>query len=420
MIKFTSLIEWLTFLETQAYHLTPEQQFVYAAEMARRLNLKKIARYTIVVTGTNGKGSVVACLEKLAAIDPIKIGVITSPHLLSFNERIKINDEPVSDELICQAFEKIFTARGTLPISYIQYVYLAGLLILKEADVDLAILEVGMGGRLDVMNTVENDLTIITNVDYDHCEKLGFTREAIGAEKAALIRPHTAVVMGDENCPSTVYDEAVRKSATLYCQQKDYFYTEQNDQWSWKNQQLHYENLAKPSILLCNASTALQAYALYKKQNINQEKINAVLANLFVAGRCQLVQKECDWLLDVAHNPQAVENLTKHLQKLSLPGRKVYAVFGICSDKDIEGCLQAIKHVVDEWFVCRLPTLRSANRGRINEIFQLLKIENFDYYDEPKLAYQAVKQKAQAQDLVLTFGSFVTVSHVLKYLSEGE
>src|SRR3990167_3569016 len=424
---FNNLNQWLDALNNQTLSsFTPEEIFTQVKSVVHELGLnKKLASFVIAITGTNGKGSVATCLEALFCASGKQVGCITSPHLINFNERIRLNGVPVQDEQICKAYNLIEQIRKERALGFAHFAYLAGLLILSKKNLDVLILEVGLGGRLDVMNAVENEMTIITNVDYDHCERLGFTREEIGFEKAALIRKNTPVVIGDPSPPQSVLDKAEMQQAKIVCAEKDFFYEENENTWRflffyfkteldlrWREddgrggEELDSDSffdrhpcasgdpvyLSKSNMLIQNAATALQAFLMYAKKNnliMEENTLSSVFLNLKVPGRQEKQTKQCDWLLDVAHNPQAVNALVQAI-KQGKKYQKVYAIFGMCTDKDILNSLKPMVPLVDEWMLCPLSSVRSAKKAELKTIFKLLHCENFDYHDTVQAALDRV------------------------------
>ncbi|MGD9153643.1 MAG: bifunctional tetrahydrofolate synthase/dihydrofolate synthase [Gammaproteobacteria bacterium] len=414
-MHFDNLNSWLSWLESlnvvrNAY--VAKQQ---VTEVAKRLGLLPFSKKVITVGGTNGKGSCVALLESIYNAAGYKIGAFTSPHLLRFNERIRLQRNNVSDEKIIAAFDLIDKARGDIPLVYFQFAFLAALLIFKDADLDLVILEVGIGGKYDATNIVDTDLAIISSIDLDHCEILGNTREQIALDKAGIMRSNKPIIYGDFDPPDAIFTTARKIQAKLFCQNKDFRYEESNDTWNWQSATKQLEELPRPTnILLQNAATILMAVESFNDiMPVTDQDILQGLTDIIILGRQQLISIDGKKvLLDVAHNPAAAQFLLAKLRSLKIAGKK-HAMIGFMRDKDITGTLMHFIDDIDQWWVTELPSPRSAKIKQLVSILQTIGAKNIQHFSKPLDALQEVLQQAQIGDIIVIFGSFLLVAAVL-------
>ena len=416
-MRFETLSQWLSWLESFNVIRSKENAFAEVTEVAKRLNLFPYHKPIITVTGTNGKGSCAALLETVFAHAGYKTAAFTSPHLLLFNERIRVQGKNSTDELICCVFSRIDKARRDIELSYFQFAFLAALLIFQESEIDLAIFEAGIGGRRDIVNILSPELTIITNIELDHCYLLGETREKIAVEKAGIMREGIPAVCGDLNPPGILLAEAKRLKVPFYCLGRDFFYDEcLAEKWKWHCGSEHLSELPKPKIMLQNAAVVLAVVNCLKaKFSVSQQAICEGLTDVFLQGRQQEGTKNgISVLLDVAHNPAAAKILRDKIRSMQIKGKK-YAIVGIRRDKDIAGILNQLSAEIDEWFVTGL-TVENSKRETENLCAELEKqgIESRRCYFQALDALQAAFKKAKPGDLLIVFGSFLTVSSVLK------
>lgn len=425
MNRFNSLTEWLTWQES--LHPLPID---LGLERVKRVfeSLKKIPfqGVTITVAGTNGKGSTVAYLEEFYFAAGHKVGAYTSPHILRYNERIKINGKPVSDELICAAFEQIDKARGETSLSYFEFSTLAALLIFSQQNVAVQILEVGLGGRLDAVNIVDADMAIVTSIAIDHVEWLGHTREEIGLEKAGIFRPNTPAIISDLRPPVSLLNYAYEQNTLLLRLGKTFFYEKHGETWTWQGLSQTISKLPNPALKgnhqYRNASAAILAtQCLANHLPVSETSLKMGLKNVKLAGRFQLIDGEIPVLLDVGHNPQAVETLVDYLNE-NFPNRRIHAIFSMMKDKDIASVLTLMKPVVSNWFFAPLPqNPRAATATAMRKMFELCQIStaNTDFQNFAQ-AFAAAKNNAKSGDLILVFGSFFLVSDCCANLKIGE
>lgn len=359
----------------------------------------------IMITGTNGKGSCAAVCEAILSAQGYKVGCYTSPHLVKFNERIRYNNQSVSDEEIQKAYQDIDPHLG-----YFQQATQAALKIFATQNLDAFILEVGIGGRLDPVNlSVEPDVSVITSIDFDHMNRLGYTRDEIGLEKARIFRAHKPAICGDENMPDSVRQYADKIKAKLSVYQQDYFFEEFSDHWNWWNKEIVYKNLALPKLYINNIATTLQALSVFPLK-ISREAIDRGLEKVFLPGRFQVIYKPVLQIFDVAHNPASARLLLKNLELLnkSYPTEKTIAVVGMLKDKDISATVEPLLSLVDIWHVATVDDPRGASSKDMAKF-----VQNSVLFDCPILAYQAALEKAGPKDRILIFGSFRTVGEIL-------
>jgi dihydrofolate synthase/folylpolyglutamate synthase len=419
MSRFDSLQTWLRWQEN--YHPRPiDLGLERTASVFDKLNPQAIKPTTITVAGTNGKGSSVAFLESIYRAAGYKVGTYTSPHIVAYNERIKIDGEPVSDALICEAFARIDAVRGAISLSYFEFGTLAALDIFARADLDVQLLEVGLGGRLDAVNIVDADVAVISSIDIDHVDWLGHTREHIGREKAGIFRHATPAVIGDLNPPQSLLDHAHEQQTILWRIQKEFTYQKQRDGWDWLSAEICYRQLPYPQLMgehqLCNAATIICALTqLQLRLPVSETAIRQGIVQTQLKGRFQLVAGDIPVLLDVAHNPQAVASLRTHLDDY-FADKKIYAVFAMMKDKDIGSVLARMKSRVSAWFIAPLNNPRAATEAMLGDLFAEQGIDTVSIgFQNFADSFQAAQKTAQTGDLIVIFGSFFLVSEYLIY-----
>lgn len=416
---------WLSYLGSLPYHSDPQFNFQQSLELARRLGIKKFSGMTIAVTGTNGKGSIVHALERFCCLHNVSCGLLTSPHLKRFNERIRINGVEVSDERLIAAFEGIKQQAEGLSLHYFHYAYFAGLLTFMHTQPQVVILEVGVGGRLDPINVIENDMTIISNIDYDHCDLLGDSLEKIAFEKAQLIRANTPVIFGGEQCPEAIQQVAQEKHAILYLLGHEFFYIKRSEDWSLiihdlQQNKVNYNHLPIPNIILSNAASAMLAcHFLQAKLDLKTEvDFKTLWQGFSIPGRMQYIQyKNRDCLLDVAHNPQAAQHLASELMKIKSKYRKVISLFAVGKKKNAVEMLQPMVPIINEWFVTTLSDRRISNIKELQQTFRQFPASCY-YYADAKQALQAVLDHSNENDLIVVWGSFLMVNVLLDEIGD--
>ncbi|BEI35446.1 bifunctional tetrahydrofolate synthase/dihydrofolate synthase [Polynucleobacter sp. HIN6] len=419
-ILFSNLDEWLSHLET-AHPVGIDMGLGRITRVKESLGLK-FPCPVITVGGTNGKGSTCAFLESILLAAGYKVACHTSPHLLRFNERARINGADVGDADLLNAFERVEQARCRLSdpptLTYFEFTTLAIMDLFANAKVDAAILEVGMGGRLDAVNIVDADCAIVTSIDLDHMAYLGNTREAIAFEKAGIFRPKAIAICGDPMPPTSLINHAKEIGADLYLMGKDYSFTGDQQQWGWSGRGKRFSGLGYPALRgvnqLLNASAVIAALmALHDRLPVSAQDIRNGLALVELPGRFQVLPGRPTVVLDVAHNPHAAATLAQSIEAMAYHPY-TYAVFGAMADKDIEGVLKPMLDIVDYWYCTDLPTPRAASAHDLVKRLQAFNKEAL-VFPNPGAAYQAALDKAGEGDRITVFGSFYTVAGVMAY-----
>lgn len=419
MARFESLAGWLSWQEQ--FHPRPiDLGLDRVSAVYRLLNLQSRNIPTITVAGTNGKGSCVAYLEAIYLAQGYSVGAYTSPHILRYNERIRINRESVADEALCDAFARIDAVRQEISLSYFEFCTLAALEIFSLNQVDVRILEVGLGGRLDAVNIVDPDVAIVTTIAIDHVDWLGHTEEMIAKEKAGIFRKDRPAIIGDSQVPASLLETAAELQATVLQIGREFTYQKQTEQWSWHSDRLNLIGLPVPVLKgehqYRNAATVLMAVSqLQSRLPVSQTAIEQGLQQTTLQGRFQLIPGNPPVLLDVGHNPQAVQTLVDYLQT-SFPLVRIHAVFAMMKDKDIPGVLAMIHRQVTQWYLAPLNNPRAASEALLDSYFQQLDIVNVNRgYTDFAAAFNDARCQALPGDMILIFGSFFLVS---EYLSQ--
>ena len=369
----------------------------------------------IMVGGTNGKGSVCAFLETIYSKAGYSVGCFTSPHLFKFNERIKINLEQVDDDTIIKSLDFIQAKQKSTKLTYFEITTLAAMKIFTEKKIDIAILEVGLGGRLDAVNIFEPDLSIITSIGIDHQDFLGDTIEEIAREKSGICRPNKHSVLNFENIPKSMIKELNKINASLSILNVDYSYKSTTKSYDYKSNNISMDKLPVPSLKgnsqLTNLAGCLRAIDLLQnKLPVTLDAIQEGIKDTRIEGRLQILSKEPYIVADVAHNADAAINLFKFF-RTTKQGGKVYAVFSILKSKDIKEVLLPFVDVVDEWFVSEI---NDAGTQKIEVIVSSLKTYNkkvvINKFDTLSQAYKNAYKKCNLNDNIIIYGSFFTVS----------
>jgi|CXWL01.1.fsa_nt_gi dihydrofolate synthase/folylpolyglutamate synthase len=420
-----SLADWLTYLEA----LHPKTIEMGLDRVSRvKLELGLVPEFPIIVVGgTNGKGSVCAMLESILCCAGYKVGCYTSPHLLRYNERIRIDKKEVDDERLCRAFAQINDARKNRQISltFFEFGTLAAMCLFMQSRVDVAILEVGLGGRLDAVNIFDADCSILTSIDLDHMEYLGDTREKIGFEKAAIFRKNKPAICAEINLPDSVNQQVENIGTNFFQFAKAFGFSKKNTQWDFWGPKGWRYSLPLPALRgekqLQNASTCLAALdALNELLPVSMNDIRQGLTEAVIPGRFQVVSTQPMIILDVAHNPAAASVLSENLAA-TRPAGNTYAVFAMLQDKDIYGVIQELKKEIDYWLVSSTPTPRAAAADYLmNEIYKagISNSKNVIYkFPDCVAAFVFACEQATKNDRICIFGSFYTVGDVLCYLN---
>ena len=420
--SMNSLESWLAHCERLHPH-TIDMGLERVQEVVKRLGLRFEA-CVITVAGTNGKGSTCAMLEACLLQAGYRTGVYTSPHLVHFQERCRIHGETVQPDDLLPHFQKVEDARcqgSEISLTYFEFTTLAILSLMAEANLDVAILEVGLGGRLDAVNVIDADCAVITSIDLDHTELLGPDRESIGFEKAGIMRSGKPVVVSDPVPPESVLAHAASIGADLWQFGKDFNFTGDKQQWAWAGRGRRYSGLAYPALRganqLINASGVLAALeAVRDRLPVTAQAIRNGLAMVELPGRFQIIPGQPTLVLDVAHNPHAVAALSENLDAMGFYPT-THAVFGAMADKDISAIMARVGVLVDRWYFCDLPTARASSAQDLQKQWQQTnnrKNVTSSVFKDPKEAFEAAVAAADPADRIVVFGSFFTVGGVLK------
>ena len=380
------------------------------AQVAEKLGLLKKTCLVVTVAGTNGKGSCVAGLESILLAAGYKVGAFTTPFLFRYNEQVRLQGEDVSDSLLCDAFEEVSNACGSITLTPFEFGTLAALVIFKKANLDVWILEVGMGGRLDAVNVISADIAVIASIGIDHVDWLGKTRDAIGYEKAGIFRTNQLAVYGDLRPPLSVLKHAASLNVLLFSQGQQFNFIEKERSWDWCSEKTKFMHLPLSGLLLQNMSTVLMVIELLQdKLPVQRGAIELGLRTIKLPGRIQVSSGDVTRILDVSHNPAAVELLVGYLSK-TVCGGKTHAVFSMLADKDIVETIRVAETVVDYWHVAPLNSERKASLEVLGYCFRKLNLRNVAFYDSIKEAENVAMQQVTLHDRLVVFGSFRTVA----------
>ena len=426
-----TLTDWLAHCE-QLHPKAIDMGLARVKAVADRMALN-LGSPVITVAGTNGKGSTCAMLESILRQAGYRTGVFTSPHLVRFEERLRLLGETVEAAELVAAFERVEKARafneGEISLTYFEFSTLAILDVMARSNLDVAILEVGLGGRLDAVNIIDADCAVITSIDLDHMELLGNTREAIGFEKAGIMRAGRPVVVSDPMPPQSVLDRAQELGADLWRFGVDFNLSGQSQserqQWSWAASSARggrrYAGLAYPALRganqLVNAAGVLAALtAVRDRLPVTAQAVRNGLAFVELPGRFQIIPGQPQLVLDVAHNPHSVAALAANLDAMGF-FPTTHAVFGAMADKDVASMLASVNPLIDKWYFTDLPTPRAAVAAGLQAQWQAQNSRRdvtSASFKTPVLALQAAIEAADPADRIVVFGSFYTVGGVLQ------
>lgn len=419
---FACLADWLVWQES--LHFTAiELGLDRCNRVAQRLGLLEPDSKVISISGTNGKGSSAAMLDAMLRQSGYKVGAYTSPHLTRYNERICIDGKQVTDEQLCQSFDRIERARGDISLTYFEFGTLAALDIFQQAELDVTILEVGLGGRLDAVNILDADVALVVTIDLDHEKWLGYTREAIGREKAGIFRCGRPAICSDPVAPESVADCARETGALLYQAGRDFTCTINTDSWTWRGSDTVNEGLPKPGVnndmQVRNAAGVLMVLeTLADEFPVSLDTIKACLRDFRLAGRFQVVPGETPCILDVAHNRQAITALVENVRKIPSVG-ETHVVIGMLRDKNHSAVFEKLAEIADCWYVAELQEDRAAGLTELTDA--LGRHEDMDNIKQFKTVREALAE-AQActriGDRIIVTGSFVTVGAAMDCLMD--
>lgn len=417
-----TLADWLARQE-QAHARSIDLGLERISGVAQALGLLPPPFAVLTVGGTNGKGSTVAFIESLLRAGGVATGVFTSPHLVRYNERVRIGGAAALDAELIEAFERIEAARGPVSLTFFEYSTLAALEIFVRHGVEAAVLEVGLGGRLDATNIVDADVAVVTSIGLDHCEWLGDTLEAIGREKAGIFRRDRPAVLASPELPASVREVGSARGARAFAAGTDYCWEKAGTGWHYRSSSLELRDLRPPGLAgdvqLSNAAAALAALECLEPRlpaaarALERERASAALAATHLPGRFQIVPGPVEWVLDVAHNEPAARVLAANLARLA-PARSTLGVCGMLSDKDVGGIVRALAGRIDRWLLCSIQGPRGLSAVQLRERFPL----DADLVLEPGVTAGLASARAGARpgDRIVVFGSFLTVGPALEWL----
>jgi dihydrofolate synthase/folylpolyglutamate synthase len=415
-----TLEEWLAHcgeLHPKKIDLGLERVRGVAERMGLRLDCP-----VFTVAGTNGKGSTCAMLEAILLAGGYRTGLYTSPHLIHFEERCRIDGKEITAPKLIGHFEHVEQARGDITLTYFEFTTLAILEAFAEAKLDVVVLEVGMGGRFDAVNIIDADCAIITSIDIDHAEFLGDTRDKIGFEQAGIFRPGRPAIVADPVPPQSVLDHARDIGADVWRHGHDFNFQGDRNQWNWAGRGRRYSGLGYPALAganqLLNAAGALAALdAMRKTLSVSAQAVRSGLGLMELRGRFQVVEGQPLLILDVAHNPHATAALAMNLNRMGF-FHATHAVFGAMADKDIPSILKKMEPNVDHWYFTDLPTPRAATAKDLQALWQAQTRRPTmptELFANPWDALQAAAKRSEATDRIICFGSFYTVGGVLEH-----
>lgn len=413
------LAGWLTYLE-QLHPKTIALGLDRVSQVRDRLALQ-YEFPVILVAGTNGKGSTCAMLERIYLEAGYRVACYTSPHLLRYNERVRVNGLEIEDEALCDAFAAVEAVRGDTPLTYFEFGTLAAMWHFVQTGVDVAVLEVGLGGRLDAVNIFEPACAIVTSVDLDHVDYLGHTRESIATEKAGVYRPDVPAICGDPEPPATLVRHA-RDIAAQYRQVGEHFHFQSDKHaWCYLRDGLVIESLPQPALnghfQFYNAACVVDAVqCLQSRLPVDVEAIRAGLRQVRLPGRFQTLSLRPHVILDVAHNPHAAKGLAENLRAHPVAGKTV-AVCAMLADKDVAGVMQLLAPVVDVWCMASIHAPRGAQAGYLaDQLATVADHADVSVFDDVKTAFRQACLGVGENDRIIVFGSFYTVADVMHEL----
>ena len=412
----SSLDDWLFYLES-VHPANIAMGLERVADVANNIGLLNTPSKIILIGGTNGKGTTARCLESLLLAQGYSVGTYASPHLIRYNERVRINGQELDDQYHVDAFNKLEQGRGSTPLTYFEYGTLGALAIFKRFEVDYVLLEVGLGGRFDATNIVTPYASVITTIDLDHKEYLGDTRELVAYDKAGIFRKDTPAIIGDLCIPHTMIDYGNEINANMTLSGTDFIFNEHQKTFSWQFEK-HNLTLNKPAIPAQNAATALTVLSVLNLLP-NVDVIKNCLANLVVEGRFEQLSTEPLVFTDVAHNPESARYLANKLLSYKDKGFKVHALAAMLADKDKAAVLKELTHLVDDWFLASLGGPRGDSANNLKEALQSVsthdKVQSFESVER---ALSVILPKQQDNVILIVFGSFFTVADAINYFKK--
>ena len=416
--RFDTVNEWLEWQQT-VHPLNIDFKLERILSVYEKLDVAKVAKKIITVAGTNGKGSTVSFLESILCKNNINVGTFTSPHILKYNERIKINGKEIDDESLLNVFELIDQKRGNTTLTYFEFATLSAFYLFSKADLDVVVLEVGLGGRLDATNIIDSDVSIITSIGIDHTEFLGDTIDSIALEKAGVMRPFKKCIFAQENPPSVLYKYSKNKSVNLLIHNNDYTVNRYSDSWSIVSKAMEIQDIPNLKMIgdyQYNYATAsvIALNDILPEALSNQELLKNALCDTLIPGRFQYLQHSPDIILDVAHNEDAAKSLATNIKRLGY--KKIHVVLGILADKDVYSIVKPFSLLVDHWHIGTISSERGMNAEEIKfRIKSLFKNKfSIETYNSISAAYHGAVNQQDDNTLILVYGSFYTVSEALQ------
>jgi len=417
MPRFNHLAEWLHWQETlhpRAIDLGLDR----VAAIADRLGLRQPRALTVTVAGTNGKGSSIAMLESILLQAGYRVCSYTSPHLLRYNERIRLGGTEVSNAALCHAFAAIDKHRGQDTLTYFEFGTLAALLVIQSEAPDIMLLEVGLGGRLDAVNIIDPDIALLTAIGIDHAYWLGNDRETIGREKAGIMRRNIPAISSDSKPLHSVRDSARTAGAVWYGLNEQFHYEINADDWCWTGPQSHYASLPFPALpgahQFHNAAGVLMVLEAFRERlPVDTDAVVKGLQGTGLPGRCQFVPGNPETVLDVAHNPQSARCLAKTLRNRAVPGT-THMVLGMLEDKDIGQFTEHLAPVADYWCLAGLETARGLTSAALrSQLSHAIDPHRIACFPNVAAAMRYANQACDAGDRVVICGSFHTVAEAM-------
>ena len=381
----------------------------------------------VLVAGTNGKGTTIRFMEQALISKGHSVGVYSSPHVFDYKERVRVNDSLLTDQVHIDAFSYINHHRNNIPLTYFEFGTLAAFKIFQQLELDFLLIEVGLGGRLDATNILNHDLAIITLIDLDHIDWLGNTRELIGFEKAGIFSENKPAIVGDQNIPESVFQQAKERHVSkLICSGSDFStdFDEKTGLWSYKSYNLVFDKLTASLLPIQNIATAICALTELNIR-LSADELNSLISKFELFGRMQIVCSQPVALVDVAHNPNSVNYLATQLRQHPKfeAYKTVIAVVAMMADKNIEDTLRAIENKVDYWFIADLQdNPRAASSNEIEKVLKRIGATRIEKFSTINQAWTQAKAIQNEDSLLVGFGSFFTVAEIIEseQLSEQE
>jgi dihydrofolate synthase / folylpolyglutamate synthase len=412
----SSLDDWLCYLES-VHPANIAMGLERVTTVANNVGLLTSSSKIILIAGTNGKGTTARCLESLLLAQGYSVGTYASPHLIHYNERVRVNGQELSDQYHIDAFHLLEQGRKDTPLTYFEYGTLGALAIFKRCEVDYILLEVGLGGRYDATNIVTPFASVITTIDLDHKEYLGDTRELVAYDKAGIFRSNTPAIIGDLAIPHTMTDYGNEINTPMTLSGRDFTFTEHTDSFSWhyKEHNLRFDKPAIPSQNAATALTTLSVLNLLPSESV----IRQCLADLVVEGRFQQLSTQPLVYTDVAHNPESARYLANKLSSYKDKGFKIHALAAMLADKDKTGVLKEVSHLVYEWSLASLDGPRGDSATNLQNALQSIPHNNIKHsYDSVAHALDVILPKQQNDTVLIIFGSFFTVAAAINYFKK--